>query len=142
MFWVQLAAANVAEAPKKTPPNLTFRNKTAQAVTSLAHADPITDLVHKIENLKKPDAIARLLELEDAHEKTYFEIGGVLSVMQKEKWYDPCASLDEWVDKNTGMKRSKARALIQIYDSIVKSDVKWRTSSTSSGPSCPQSPGC
>jgi hypothetical protein len=40
MFWVQLAAANVAEAPKKTPPNLTFRNKTAQAVTSLAHADP------------------------------------------------------------------------------------------------------
>ena len=66
----------------------------------------------RIENLKKPDAIARLLELEDAHEKTYFEIGGVLSVMQKGKWYDPCASLDEWVEKNTGMSRSKALALI------------------------------
>jgi hypothetical protein len=27
-----IAAANVAEAPKKTPSNVTFRNKTAQAV--------------------------------------------------------------------------------------------------------------
>jgi hypothetical protein len=118
-----IAAANVAEAPKKTPSNVTFRNKTAQAVTGLA--DPITDLVHKIENLKKPDAIARLAALEEAQERTYFEIGGVLSVMQKEKWYDPYASLDEWVEKNTGMKRSKARALIQIYDAIVNSEVKW-----------------
>ena len=71
------------------------------------------------------DAKARLFELEDAHEKTYFEIGGVLSVMQKKKWHDLCASLDEWVEKNTGMKRSKARALIQIYDAIVNSEVKW-----------------
>ena len=45
--------------------------------------------------------------------------------MQKKKWYDLCASLDEWVEKNTGMKRSKARALIQIYDAIVNSEVKW-----------------
>ena len=37
-----IVAANVAQAPKKTPPNVTFRNKTAQAVTGLAHADPIT----------------------------------------------------------------------------------------------------
>ena len=67
----------------------------------------------------------RLIELEDAHEQTYFEIGGLLSVMQKEKWFAPYASLDEWVENNTAMKRSKARALIQIYDAIVESGVAW-----------------
>ena len=44
------------------------------------------------------------IEIEDAHEQTYFEIGGLLSVMQKEKWFDPFASLDEWVENNTAMK--------------------------------------
>jgi len=111
-------------------------------VEAIETPDLISDLVHKIENLKESDAKARLFELEDAHEKTYFEIGGVLSVMQKEKWYTPCASLDEWIEKNTGMKRSKARALIQIYGAIVKSEVKWAHVKLSSGPSCAQSPGC
>jgi hypothetical protein len=119
------AAATIPDTPKKKSCTLRFPNKSAPGVTCAAEADLISDLVHKIENLKKPDAIARLLELEDAHEKTYFEIGGVLSVMQKEKWYDPCASLDEWVEKNTGMKRSKARALIQIYNAIVDSGITW-----------------
>jgi hypothetical protein len=58
-----IAAATVPDPPKKTPPNLTFRNKTAQAVTGLAHADPLTDLVHKIENLKESDAKARAFSM-------------------------------------------------------------------------------
>jgi len=33
--------------------------------------------------------------------------------------------LDEWLEKNTAIKRSTARALIQTYDAIVKSGVKW-----------------
>jgi hypothetical protein len=96
----------------------------------LLEANLISDLVHKIENLKEPDAIARLLELEDAHEKTYFEIGGVLSVIQRGKWFGPFASLDEWVEKNTAMKRSKARALIQIYNAIVDSGITWGRSAS------------
>lgn len=71
-------------------------------------ADVIVDLVHGIESLKKDDARARLLELEEDQEKTFFEIGGVLSAIQKNKWFDPYASLDEWVKKSTGIKRSKA----------------------------------
>jgi hypothetical protein len=120
-----IAAATIPDTPKKKSCTLRFPNKSAPAVTSAAEADLISDLVHKIENLKKPDAIARLLELEDAHEKTYFEIGGVLSVMQRGKWFDPCASLDEWVENYTAMKRSKARALIQIYNAIVDSGITW-----------------
>ena len=120
-----IAAATIPDPPKKKPCTIRLPNKSAPAVTSAAEADLISDLVHKIENLKKPDAIARLLELEDAHEKTYFEIGGVLSVMQKEKWYEPRVSLDEWVENYTGMKRSKARALIQIYNAIVDAGITW-----------------
>jgi PDZ domain/Trypsin-like peptidase domain len=59
------------------------------------------------------------------HEKTFFEIGGVLSALQKRKWFDPFDSLDQWVEKNTALSRSKARALIQIYDAVVTSGAKW-----------------
>ena len=119
------AATDDAEARKKKSDIVTIPKKTALAVTSAAKPDLISDLVHGIESLEKQDAIARLIELEDAHEQTYFEIGGLLSVMQKEKWFDPFASLDEWVENNTAMKRSKAWALIQIYDAIVESGVAW-----------------
>ena len=68
--------------------------------------------------------IARLLKLEERHEKTFFEIGGVLSTIRKRKWFDPFATLDEWVEKKTALSRSSARALIQIYDAIVKSGVE------------------
>ena len=72
----------------------------------------------------KYDAIKRLLELEEQHEKTFFEIGGVLSAIKKNKWFDEFATLDEWVEKKTALSRSSARALIQIYDAIVKSGVE------------------
>src|SRR5271166_2655919 len=93
--------------------------------TEASVGDDIIDLVQDIENLTKDDAIARLLELEERHEKTFFEIGGVLSAIQKHKWFDPFDSLDQWVEKNTALRRSKARALVQIYDSVVTSGVKW-----------------
>ena len=120
-----LAATGNAEARKKKSDVVTIPERTTPAVTSAAEADLISDLVHEIESLEKSDAIARLIKLEDAHEQTYFEIGGLLSVMQKEKWFDPFASLDEWLENNTAMKRSKARALIQIYTAIVESGVAW-----------------
>lgn len=58
-------------------------------------------------------------------DKTFFEIGGVLSAIQKHKWFEPFSSLDGWVKKNTAIKRSRARAWIQIYDAVVKSGVTW-----------------
>ena len=88
-------------------------------------ADVIADLAHGIESLTKDDARARLLELEEDQEKTFFEIGGVLSAIQKHKWFEPFSSLDGWVKKNTAIKRSRARAWIQIYDAVVKSGVTW-----------------
>lgn len=70
------------------------------------------DLFHNFGSLKRDEALARLLELEEDREKTFFEMGCVLSMIQKRKWFDPFASLDEWVEKNTAIGRAKARALI------------------------------
>jgi hypothetical protein len=121
-----LAATDNAEARnKKFDPVFTTPKKAALAMTSAPETDRISDLVHEIESLEKQDAIARLIELEDAHEQTYFEIGGLLAVMQREEWFYPFSSLEEWVENNTAMKRSKARALIQIYNAIVKSGITW-----------------
>ena len=71
MFLGAVAAANVADPPKKKSRTIRFPKKSAPAVTCAAEADLISDLVHKIENLKKTDAIARLVELEQGHEKTH-----------------------------------------------------------------------
>ncbi len=67
--------------------------------TAASQPDIVVGLVHKIENLEKDAALAWLVTLEDGHEQTYFEIGGVLSVIQKSEWFDPYSSFDEWVEK-------------------------------------------
>ena len=101
-------------------------DKTKAVDAEAPPADDIVDLVQEIKNLKnKDDAIDRLLKLEEHHEKTFFEIGGILSAIQKNEWFEPFDSLDELVEKKTAISRSKARALIQNYDAIVKSGVAW-----------------
>jgi hypothetical protein len=97
----------------------------SQSCAKPSVGEDLVDLVQDIENLTKDDAIARLLHLEERSEETFFEIGGVLWAIQKRKWFDPFASLDEWVENKTALSRSKARALSQIYDSVVTSGVKW-----------------
>ena len=122
---VSAASAVVPKASGK----VTFWKKEPTPVDAIALAasepDVLADLVHEIENLKKDDAIARLGTLEETHEQNFFEIGGVLSAIQKNKWFEPHASFDEWVEKNTAMRRSKARVLVQIYDGIGNSGVTW-----------------
>ncbi len=90
-----------------------------------AEPDEIKDFVHKIENLDKDDAIARVGQLEDAREQTYFELGGVLSRIYKNEWYDPHKSFDAWVEYETAMSRAKARALVEIYDALASCGAPW-----------------
>jgi len=72
-----LAATHNAEARNKKSDVVTIPTKTALAITSAAETDLISDLVLEIESLEKQDAIARLIELDDTHEQTYFEIGSL-----------------------------------------------------------------
>ena len=63
-----------------------------KAVDAEASAADDSDLVEEIESLNKDDAIARFRKLQERHGKTYFEMGGVLSAIQKNEWFDPFAS--------------------------------------------------
>ena len=121
------ASAASAVVPKASVFTLLKRKPTpVDAIAPAAsESDLLADLVHKIKILKKDEAIARLGTLEETHEQNFFEIGGVLSAIQKNKWFEPHASFDEWVEKNTAMRRSKARVLVQIYDGIDNSGVTW-----------------
>lgn len=129
VYATPVAAKSVSAPAKKYAGTLKIKQSKPTTALTISlpplEADDVADLVHKIENLKKDDAIDWLGKLEDAHERTYFEIGGLLSVIQANKWFEPCASFDEWVEKNTGMRRSKARVLVNIYDAISNSGVTW-----------------
>ena len=76
--------------------------------TEVSAGDDIIALVQDIEILTKDDAIARLLELEERHEKTFFETGGVLSAIQKHKWFDP---FDFWTSGSRKTPLSAAARL-------------------------------
>lgn len=90
-----------------------------------APTDREPDLIEQIEQLPKQAAIARLDQLEEIGEETFFEIGGVLSAIRKNKWFDPFPSFEKWVKKSTVHGVSKARALIQIYDAVVAAKAPW-----------------
>jgi hypothetical protein len=119
----------VAALPRNRSDEVVLEERTngdANAVGAEASGiDIIVDLAREIDSLTKDDARARLLELEEHQDKTFFEIGGVLSAIQKDKWFEPFGSLDEWVQKNTAIKRSRARVWIKLYDDVVKSGVTW-----------------
>jgi hypothetical protein len=101
----------VAALPRNRSDEVVLEERTngdANAVGAEASGiDIIVDLAREIDSLTKDDARARLLELEEHQDKTFFEIGGVLSAIQKHKWFEPFGSLDEWVQKNTAIKRSR-----------------------------------
>ena len=113
---------------KISAPNVKFKTAPSKASPKKPSAlEPedidIGDLVHEIENLKKEEALTRISQLVDTHEVAYFKLGGVLSVINNNKFYDPYDSFDKWVENETAMKRAKARALIQIYDAIANSGI-------------------
>ncbi len=92
-----------------------------------SETDLVSKLVREFERINRPDAFARLADtlaklntLEAAHEQSFFEIGGMLSMILKNAWFDPYPSFDKWAHARLGMGRAKARALIHNYDVIAK----------------------
>jgi hypothetical protein len=91
------AETGLAPLEKKFGKITIKKTKSLIGVTEKANAsgdDLIGDVIHKIESMEKSEALARVGELEEVTEKSYFEIGGVLSVIQREKWFEPCAAFD------------------------------------------------
>jgi hypothetical protein len=81
--------------------------------------------MNQIEKLDEPAALAALQNCEDLNEEGHFTMGGLLSLHLRKKWFSSWKSFDKWVESNTTLGRATARALVQTYDAIVNSGVKW-----------------
>ena len=88
-------------------------------------ADVRQDMVHEIENLKEPKAHALITELMEETEVTFFRLGGILSVIQANGWYQPFASFREFVEQKHGLSYRKAIYWIEIYNRLSNSGIPW-----------------
>jgi hypothetical protein len=97
----------------------------ASGEIELPGQDVLSDLVHEIENLKEKDARAAVTTLNDETEMTMFKLGGVLSVIQANGWFEPYASFRDYVEKEAGMHYRKATYWAAIYNNLAESKVPW-----------------
>ena len=91
----------------------------------IVEADVLQDMVHEIENLKEPKAHALITELMEETEVTFFRLGGILSVIQANGWYQPFASFREFVEQKHGLSYRKAIYWIEIYNRLSNSGIPW-----------------
>ncbi|MBJ7532765.1 hypothetical protein JDN40_01335 [Rhodomicrobium vannielii ATCC 17100] len=76
-------------------------------------------MVHRIANLKEDEARFLSAQFEEKHERDYFVLGGILSMIKAYGWFEPHATFEAWVEEETCMRRAKAHALIRLYDTLV-----------------------
>ncbi|MBJ7533407.1 hypothetical protein JDN40_04715 [Rhodomicrobium vannielii ATCC 17100] len=99
------------------------QKKLAQAAAF--QEDEIKNAAANISKLGKDEALALIDKLAESSAKTDFEVGGVLSRIQENKWYDVEKSFAVWVKKNAGMSPARAWALIRNYRAILTSGIPW-----------------
>ncbi|MCL4743808.1 MAG: hypothetical protein KJZ83_00185 [Burkholderiaceae bacterium] len=123
------ALVSKAEKPaksKKPGKAVAKTGKTAKTGTIETPGDDVlSDLVHEIENMKENEARAVVTALNNETEMTLFKLGGVLSVIQANGWYEPYASFREYVEKELGMHYRRAAYWVSIYNHLAESKVPW-----------------
>ena len=115
----KVPAKNEAKAPAKKA-----AKATEQEIQSPGD-DLIADTIHQIENMKEEEARQALLSLTDETEFGMFRIGGTLSVIQANQWFEPFATFKDYVENEAKMHYRKALHLVAIYNSLAESKVPW-----------------
>jgi len=87
--------------------------------------DVLSDLVHEVENMKEQEAREMAKVLGNETEMTLFKLGGVLSVIQANGWFEPYGSFRDYVEKELGMHYRKATYWVSIYNHLAESKVPW-----------------
>lgn len=88
--------------------------------------DVIGDIAAEIENITKEEAFAVVPELIDSVDFSYFKLGGVLSVIQDNDWWeDDADTFKEFITERFGLHYRKAMYLINIYDRLVEANIPW-----------------
>lgn len=91
----------------------------------IVDGDLIVDIVSEVETMNEQDARKTVAALNENTEKSYFKLGGVLSVILKNKWYEPYGHFRDLVENEYGIHYRKAMYWISIYDHLVESKVPW-----------------
>ena len=91
----------------------------------IVEADVLQDLVHEIENMKEPQAVKLIADLMEQTEVATFRIGGLLSLVQANGWFQPFASLREFVETKYGIGYRKAVYWIEIYNRLSNASIPW-----------------
>lgn len=87
--------------------------------------DAISDIVQEIENLTEKQAKQAVGLLTEATDLNEFKLGGVLSKVAQSKWYEPHASMREYIENETAVGYRKGMYLIGVYNDLVKSGVPY-----------------
>jgi len=95
------------------------------AKKSESSEDQILDVAHEIENLTQDKAEALVFELLDQDNSNAFKLGGVLSVIKSNGWFDGFKDYKDYVSKTFGLEYRKAQYWIGIYDKLVGESISW-----------------
>lgn len=89
--------------------------------------DLIVSTAHDIENMKQDKALALVPRLLDNIENDYFKLGGVLSLIQSQGWFQDKGyeTFRAFVESELGMQYRKSMYLIGIYNNLVQAGVPW-----------------
>ena len=115
----------------QTKPKGKAKSKSKAVATSdvktgeIVGENPLLDMVHDIENTKEQDAVAEIAKLMEETEVRSFRIGGLLSLVQANGWYQPFASFREFVETKYGIGYRKAIYWIEIYNRLSNSGIPW-----------------
>jgi len=129
------AAAETVALNEEEQPDTKTKGKKKSKSKAVATSDvktgeivgenPLLDMVHDIENTKETEAVAEIAKLMEETEVRSFRIGGLLSLVQANGWYQPFASFREFVETKYGIGYRKAIYWIEIYNRLSNSGIPW-----------------
>ena len=108
----------IVQAPKQTA-------KKGKKV--LESSDLLQVTAHNIEGLAKAKAYSLAHKLLEETEYSYFQLGGVFSVIQSNGWFidDGYENFRAFVEAEFGIQYRKAMYVISIYNGLIASQVEW-----------------
>ena len=119
----------MSELPTMEPPTEAKPKKKAAAKKARPAKDLIVETASQIENLNKEAALEMGRVIQADTDFNLFRIGGILSVVRANQWYDAHETFQAYVEAEfPTLSRSpyrKARYLMAIYGNLIESGVKW-----------------
>lgn len=95
--------------------------------TKASDIDLIVSTVVEIENMSRDAAVELGHELLDSTDFNYFKLGGIIAAIQENGWFKE-KGFDHWpefINQEYGIGKRKAQYMVQIYNGLVESGVKW-----------------